>query len=106
MDIIGDKTVTVDKLLEFTISATDPDAADILSYSVQSLPAGADFDSDFRTFSWLTGTNDIGAYTVTFIVVDNGTPQRDDSEAITITINSKSSGNSSGGGCFLKSILL
>ena len=106
LDIIGDKTVTAGELLEFTISATDPDATDILSYSVQSLPAGADFDSDSQTFSWLTDTADAGSYTVTFIVVDNGTPQREDSEAITISFTVKNSENSSGGGCFLKTILL
>jgi hypothetical protein len=110
LDMIGDKTVTAGELLEFIISATDPDATDILSYNVQSLPTGADFDSDSQTFSWVTDKNDIGSYTVTFKVVDDGMPQREDSEAIIIMINSGSTGSnrssSGGGGCFLQTLLI
>ena len=100
LDMIDDKTVKAGELVEFVISAADPDTGDVLSYTARSLPAGAEFDSGSHTFSWLTETDDVGSHTVTFVVVDNGTPQREDNEAVTLTVTGNGSDNGfSDGSC-------
>ena len=51
LDPIGNKSVNEGSLLEFTISATDPDTGDTLTYSASNLPSGATFDAGTQTFS-------------------------------------------------------
>ena len=58
---IGNKTISENSLLEFTITATDPDG-DALTYSASGLPAGAVFDPTTRTFSWTPGFEQTGTY--------------------------------------------
>jgi hypothetical protein len=85
---IGNKSVDEGQLLEFTISATDPDTGDTLTYSASNLPTGATFTPATQTFSWTPGVGDAGTYSnVLFTVEDDGTPQENDSEGITITVN-------------------
>jgi hypothetical protein len=79
---IGDKSVHVNESLNFTVSATDPDA-DPITYSAQNLPSGATFQG--QTFSWTPTGGQVGTYQVTFIASD-GSEQ--DSETITITVKS------------------
>ena len=83
---IGAKTVDEGQLLEFTITANDPDG-DNLGYSASNLPTGATFDSAAQTFTWNPGYGAAGNYTVTFTVTDNGTPIQSDSEDVTITVS-------------------
>ncbi|MFH1371109.1 MAG: putative Ig domain-containing protein, partial [Planctomycetota bacterium] len=78
---IGNKSVSENQLLSFTVSATDPDG-NALTYSAQNLPAGAAFAS--RTFTWTPSYNQAETHQVTF-TVSNG--QASDSETITITIS-------------------
>jgi PKD repeat protein len=78
---IGNKVVSENSPLTFTVSATDPDG-DSVEHSVQSLPAGASFTS--RIFTWTPGYNQAGSHQVTFIASD-GNDQ--DSETITITVS-------------------
>ncbi|MGD9166070.1 MAG: DUF2341 domain-containing protein, partial [Syntrophobacterales bacterium] len=94
LDAIGNKSVDEGQLLEFTISATDPDTGDTLTYSASNLPTGATFTPATQTFSWTPGVGDAGTYTnVTFRVDDDGTPSEFDSEGITITVNSSGGGS-------------
>lgn len=79
---IGDKSVDENQLLQFTVSATDVDAGDTLTYTADNLPAGASFVG--QTFSWTPTYDQAGTYNVTFNVSD-GTDK--DSETITITVN-------------------
>ncbi len=79
---IGDKSVYVNESLNFTVSATDPDA-DPITYSAQNLPSGATFQG--QAFSWTPTGGQVGTYQVTFIASD-GSEQ--DSETITITVKS------------------
>ena len=51
LDPIGNKSVNEMGLLEFIISATDPEG-DTLTFGASSLPEGAVFDSDTQTFTW------------------------------------------------------
>jgi len=79
---IGNKTVDEGSLLEFTISASDPDG-DALTYSATNLPRGASFVG--RTFRWTPDYDQAGTYEVTFIVEDGKGGK--DSETIYITVN-------------------
>ena len=84
LEFIGNKTVNEGKLLEFTITATDLDK-DPLTYSVNGLPSGANFDTSTATFSWIPDYNQAGTYFgVNFKVFDGSDS---DSEFIMITVN-------------------
>jgi subtilisin family serine protease len=84
---IGNKTINEEQLLRFTISASDQDK-DNLIYEAFSLPAGAAFDPDTRTFSWQPSYHQQGNYTVTFRVSDGTHLQLNpyDAESINITV--------------------
>jgi len=79
---IGDKTVYEGSLLEFTVSAYDPDN-DTLSFTAGNLPRGASFDPETRKFSWTPDYEQAGSYKVHFEVSDG---YYNDSEDITITV--------------------
>jgi hypothetical protein len=87
LDPIGNKQGFEGELLEFVITASDPDPYDILSFSANNLPEGASFDPAAAAFSWIPGYDQAGNYEdVEFSVTDNGDPLEVDSEFITITI--------------------
>ncbi|MCA9405666.1 MAG: VCBS repeat-containing protein [Candidatus Omnitrophica bacterium] len=81
---IGNKNVNENQLLQFTISATDPDN-DPLTYSASNLPSGASFNPSTRTFSWTPDYDDAGSYNTLMFTASDGSLQ--DSEIITITVN-------------------
>lgn len=78
---IGNKTVTVNSYLSFTILATDSEG-DKINYSATGMPTGAVLNETTGVFSWTPST--IGIYDVTFTAVANGL---NDSETITITVS-------------------
>lgn len=84
-EAIGDKTVTENDLLSFTVHATDTDVNATITYSIvdSTKPAGANFDTTTHTFSWTPVAGAAGTYTVTFNAASNGLQ---DSETITITV--------------------
>ncbi len=86
LEPIGDQSVDEGQLLEFTVSASDPDDDDVLTYSVGDLPRGANFDAATRTFSWIPDHSQAGTYNVLFSVTDNGEPPASASEMITISV--------------------
>ncbi|NYT06029.1 MAG: PKD domain-containing protein, partial [Methanomicrobiales archaeon] len=82
LDPVGNKMGNEGELLEFTISATDPDTGDVLAYSASNLPAGAAFVD--QKFSWTPGHDAAGTYeNILFEVSDGGLA---DSETISITV--------------------
>ena len=84
LELIGDKNVYEEQILEFIINATDPDnSSDQLTYSAFGLPTGAEFDPQTRKFSWTPVREQIGTYKVTFAVSDGAL---EDSETITINV--------------------
>ena len=84
LDPIGDKTAYENSLLEFNVTAADPDN-DALTYSAANLPPGASFDPATQTFSWTPSFNQSATYPgVLFFVTDGAL---NDSETITITVN-------------------
>ena len=87
---IGDKSVITGATLTFSVSASDPDAGQTLTFSAASLPAGASFDAATRTFSWAPGAaqSDRVFSGITFRVTDNGAPNLSAEEAISIAVSS------------------
>jgi hypothetical protein len=86
---VGNRSTVEGTLLQFSVTATDPDG-DPLALSTSTLPPGASFtDNGDGTgqFSWTPDLGTVGSYTVTFTVTDDGNPQYDDSETITITVS-------------------
>ena len=85
----GDKTVNEGSLLTFTLSATDPDSGQTISYSISGgSQSGMSLNSSTGAFSWTpTEAQGQGSYPFTFRVTDNGTPVLYDEESITITVN-------------------
>ena len=67
---IGSQSVQPGQVLQFTISAYDPDG-DYLTYSAFNLPSGAAFQSASRVFSWIPTSSQTGTYSVTFRVYDS-----------------------------------
>jgi Putative Ig domain len=120
LQAIGDRDVAWGQLLEFTISASDPDSGDVLAFSCGPLPAGASFNAATATFSWSPAAEDKGDHQVAFYVRDDGSPQGSDQESITISVNApgttpidgtsstdaaSSTGDSGGSsGCFINSL--
>ncbi len=83
---IGSKTVNEGELLEFTITATDPDG-DALTYAANNLPPGATFDPATQTFRWTPTYDQAGTYSnIEFDVMDSGSPAEVDVELIAITV--------------------
>lgn len=69
LDPIGNKLINEGKRLEFTITGSDVDG-DVLTYSAEGLPIGAEFNKDTRTFNWIPRYDQTGEYEVTFTVSD------------------------------------
>ncbi len=86
LEAIGNKSVNENNTLSFLVNANDPDG-DAITYSAQDLSNGATFSGN--SFSWTLGQGQAGTYSVTFIASDG---QSEDSETITITVNSVSDG--------------
>jgi hypothetical protein len=85
LNSIGAKTVNEINLLEFTVTASDPDN-DLLIISANNLPAGATFDAGTGKFSWVPNYTQSGNYRVQFSVTDNGVPPASKEEIVTITV--------------------
>ena len=69
-------------LLEFNLQAEDPDGDDI-SYYVEVLPDGAEFNQETGNFSWIPEFGQEGNYELNFIISDG---VNDVTKKITITV--------------------
>lgn len=85
LEAIGDKSVTAKDKLEFSVSGSDADAGDTLTYKTEGLPDGANFDTSNGAFSWTPDEGQEGQYSVTFAVYDSA--KASDSKTINITVN-------------------
>src|SRR6185436_17489438 len=86
---VGNKSVNEGTLLTFTAIASDSDIpTQTLSFSLDpGAPAGASINSS-GVFTWTpTEAQGPGTNTVTVRVTDNGSPQLNASETITIVVN-------------------
>ena len=89
LGLIGNQTTDELVLLTFTASATDADLpANTLTYSLSGEPAGAVIDPVTGVFTWTpTEAQGPGSYTFDVVVTDDGTPNLNDFETITVTVN-------------------
>ena len=89
LDLIGPKTGNENQLLEFTVTASDPDN-DNLTFTANNLPSGATLvqqDATSALFSWTPSFTQAGNYPdVEITVTDDGTPMELDLELFTISI--------------------
>ena len=95
---IGDRTVSVGETLTLQLSASDADG-DTLNFGVTDLPAGASLDDHgdgTATFSWTPDSSQLGSVSIGFDVTDSGTPPLGDSERVTITVESSTTGCNGG----------
>lgn len=83
LDPIGNKAINEDKLLEFQVTASDPEG-NPLTYSALNLPNGAKFRAPIKTFLWIPTPYQAGVYDVTFTVSDGCLT---DSKTITINVS-------------------
>ncbi len=82
---IGPKTINEGALLQFTITASDPDIpTQTLTFSASNLPLGATFNPTTRVFSWTPTSGQAGVYPSVHFEVSDG--HLTDSEDITITV--------------------
>jgi hypothetical protein len=82
---IGPKMVSVGNLLQFTVTASDPDLpVQTLTYSASNLPPGATFNPTTHVFSWTPTSGQAGVYPSVHFEVSDGALT--DSEDITITV--------------------
>ena len=86
---IGNKTVAELATLAFTATATDPDAGQTLTFSLDApSPAGATINASTGAFSWTpTEAQGPAIIPITVRVTDNGTPALSDFETIAVTVN-------------------
>ncbi len=89
---MGTRSGVVGTLLEFTLTASDPDG-DALLFSSRNLPDGAGLNASGGLVQWTPAAGDTGDYTVTFIATDShATAPLSAAQDMTITIKEKSSG--------------
>ncbi len=70
LNTIGSKTVAENNQLTFTLSATDANSGDVLTYSATNLPSGATFNANTRVFAFSPSFAQSGSYSPTFTVSD------------------------------------
>jgi hypothetical protein len=87
--LIGNKSGNELSAITFTASATDPNAGQTLSYTLDlGAPSGASINPGSGVFSWTpTEAQGPGNYSVTVRVTDNGSPALGDFETLTISVN-------------------
>lgn len=77
---VGDRTVSANQLLTFSLSATDPDG-DTISFAANALPSGANLVG--QTFTWTPADTQTGTYNVSFVASDGYVQV---SQIVTITV--------------------
>ena len=84
---IPDEAVYASSTLMFTNSATDPDAGQTLTFSLDpGAPIGAGVDPATGIFTWTPTQVQIGTSAVTVRVTDNGLPNLSDTKSFNITV--------------------
>ena len=89
LDFIVNRTVDEETLLTLTADASDPDAEQTLTFSLdEGAPPGATIHPESGVFTWTpTEAQGPGSYPVTIRVTDDGSPSLSASETFIITVN-------------------
>jgi hypothetical protein len=88
--VIGDRAIDEGSELKFTVVATDTNQPpQTLTWSLNpGAPAGATINSANGLFKWTpTEIQGPGAYPLTFVVRDNGSPSMSATQTISVTVN-------------------
>ncbi|MBA6411800.1 VCBS repeat-containing protein [Parahaliea sp. F7430] len=81
----GKRLVQANTVFNTRLFATDPDAGDVLSFSLTAAPVGMTIDPTSGLLSWTPSGADLGSHSVTARVTDSGGLQ--DSKTFTVTVN-------------------
>jgi hypothetical protein len=93
LEPIGPRSVSEGITLAFFVHASDPDAAQTLTYSTVGLPPGASFSPSTHQFVWTPNYSAAGNYVVRFRVRDSGVPFAEDFEDVAITVANRTPGD-------------
>ncbi|NDD64479.1 MAG: hypothetical protein EBZ36_10970, partial [Acidobacteria bacterium] len=80
------QTATAGQALTFVVTAADPDSGQTLTLTAGNLPAGAAFNPVSGQFAWTPTMGQVGSYTVSFTVTDNGSPALNETKTVAITV--------------------
>ncbi len=89
---IADQTVTVNQLMQVTVTATDPNSGDTLTIELDAdnSPSSAFIDQTNNTTAvvqWTpTEADGVGPFTIRVIVTDDGSPALADQEVFTVNV--------------------
>jgi hypothetical protein len=88
LDPIANQVVNEQTLLSLTAHATDPDAGQTLTFSLDSAPPGVAINAASGLLTWTpTEAQGPGVYTITVRVTDNGSPSMSDTKSFQVTVN-------------------
>jgi hypothetical protein len=73
---------------DYTLAATDPDAGDVLTYSLDGAPAGMTIDASTGHIKWKAANKDVGTHTFKARVTDRH--GQSDEQTITVTVAKRS----------------
>ncbi len=84
LSALVNKTTIEGGIVSFSLSASDPDE-DTLSYSIDPMPTGATFNSQYRSFIWFPDYDSAGVHELTVTVTDPHGGSDSDTMTITVT---------------------
>ncbi len=84
INTVADQNVDALATIQITLSATDPDANDILVFNLSGAPTGMQFDPLSGTLNWIPGSSDAGTVNLTAGVTDSAGATDNTSFAITV----------------------
>ena len=88
LNTINDQTAYTRTSTSFTATASDFDIPiNTLRFSLVGAPSGASINAISGVIAWTPTTSQIGQYTFTVRVSDNGTPAMIDDQLVTVTVN-------------------
>jgi len=81
--------ISVGETFDYTLAATDPDAGDVLTYSLDGgAPAGMTIDASTGHIKWKAANKDVGTHTFKARVTDRH--GQSDEQTITVTVAKRS----------------
>jgi uncharacterized repeat protein (TIGR02543 family) len=86
LSVAGVRNILTAQACSLSLSATDPDSGQTLTYAMIKYPQGATLTA--KTFRW-TAPGQTGTDTAIFTVTDNGTPPMSDTQTVIITVSSQ-----------------
>ncbi len=91
LTVLGAQNVNEGQLLQFSVSAVDPDTDQKVSITANGLPEASTFlaaaTGNSMQFGWTPNFNQAGIYTINFTATDDATPAASDTKEVRITVN-------------------